>query len=141
LIQLAYASREFENRTKNLKDSYCYGVYVGKDLISSGFLTPTPDATHSNRGWDGRVEAEAFLEEVSEKMKPEKISLVIGVALFYGSILEAGQPPLHRKYRVLANIESDLRELAQYGVRGIKYKGYYDAEAENSIIYKVDRKM
>lgn len=141
LIQLAYASREFENRTKNLKDSYCYGVYVGKDMLSSGFLTSTPDATQTNRGWSGRVEAEEFLAKVGKGLKNDKISLVIGVALFYGSILEAGKPPLHRKYRVLANIEMDLRDLAQHGVKGYKYKARYAPDAEGSVVYRVDKNI
>lgn len=141
LIQLAYASREFENRTKNLKDSYCYGVFVGKDLIKSGFLTSSPDATKTNRGWSGREEAEAFLSEIGDRINHERISLVIGVALFYGSILEEGKPPLRKKYRVLANIETDLRELMRYGVKGLKYKAKYDIDAENSVVYRVDKNI
>jgi hypothetical protein len=141
LIQLAYASREFENRTKNLKDSYCYGVFVGKNMLSSGFLTSEPDATKTNRGWSGRVEAEAFLDKVGKRLKNDKISLVVGVALFYGSILEAGAPPLHRKYRVLANIEMDLRDLAQYGVGGNKYKARFAPDAEGSVAYRVDKNI
>lgn len=127
LIQLAYASRGFENRTKNLKDSYCYGVFIGKNLLSSGFLTPNKDATETNRGWDGREEAIAFLERIGDKIEdPSRISLVIGVGLFYGGILEAGEPPLRAKYRVLANIETDLQELAAYGINGYKYNVKYD---------------
>lgn len=141
LIQLAYASREFENRTKNLKDSYCYGVFVGRNMVSSGFLTSSPDAATTNRGWSGRVEAEAFLEQVGKRLKGDKISLVVGVALFYGSILEAGAPPLRRKYRVLANIEMDLRDLAQYGISGEKYKARFAPDAEGSVVYRVDKNI
>ena len=141
LIQLAYASREFENKTKNLKDSYCYGVFVGKNMLKSGFLTSTPDATKTNRGWSGRVEAEAFLSQVGKRLNSGKISLIVGVALFYGSILEAGAPPLHRKYRVLANIEMDLRDLAQYGVGGNKYKARFSPAVEGSVTYRVDKNI
>lgn len=127
LIQLAYASRGFTNRTMNLKDSYCYGIFIGNKLFSSGFLTDTPDATEDNRGWNGRDEAIAFLERVGDKIKDKsRISLVIGVGLFYGGILEAGEPPLHAKYRVLANIETDLQELRTYGINGYKYNVKYN---------------
>lgn len=141
LIQLAYASREFANQTNNLKDSYCYGVFVGKELRKSGFLTDTPDATKTNRGWSGRDEANAFLSEVGSRFSRDQISLVVGVALFYGSILEAGNPPLRKKYRVLANIEMDLRDLIRSGVKGYKYKTVYDANAEYGVKYRVDKKV
>ena len=126
LIQLAYASRGFENRTKNLKDSYCYGVFIGNNLFSSGFLTSAREATQDNRGWNGREEAEAFLERVGRKIKdPSRISLVIGVGLFYGNILEKWG------YRVLANIETDLQELKAYGINGYKYNVKYDFDKSN----------
>ena len=110
-------------------------------MVAKGFLTKAPDATRTNRGWEGRIEAEAFLSEIGERFQPGSISLVIGVALFYGSILEEGAPPLRKKYRVLANIETDLRELAQFGVRGVKYKAVYNEDAENSIVYRIDKNL
>lgn len=135
LMQLAYASRGFANRTKNLKDSYCYGVYDKGKLVKKGFLSSAPDAERTNRGWSGRDEAEAFLSQVGEQINRKGFSLVIGVALFYGSILES------RGYRVLANIEMDLRDLRQSGVKGYKYKTVYDANAEYGVKYIVDKKV
>lgn len=137
LMQLAYASRGFENRTKNLKDSYCCGVYYKGKLIDGtvSFLSREPEAEKTNRGWIGRVEAEAFLESVGKQISRKGYSLVIGVGLFYGGILES------RGYRVLANIEMDLRDLAKYGVKGYKYKARYSPDAEGSVVYRVDKKI
>lgn len=136
LIQLAYASRGFENRTMNLKDSYCFGVFDGRKLVKSGFLTRNPEAERENRGWNGRLEAEAFLEEIGSRQKREGLSLVIGVALFYGQILEDKWG-----YRVLANIHTELQELDQYGIQGVKYKAHYNVDSDYSIQYRRDNKL
>jgi hypothetical protein len=61
---------------------------------------------------------------------------VIGVALFYGSILEDKWG-----YRVLANIHTELQELAQYGIQGVKYKAHYNIDSEYGIQYRRDNKL
>lgn len=137
LIQLAYASRNWENRTKNLKDSYVSAVFENGVLVKDSvrFLSRMPEAEKTNRGWSGRDEANYFLDEIGGRLKKHGIALVVGAAMFYAHILE-----VKWKYRVLANIDSELRALAQYGVAGRKYVAKFDLDAENSIVYRLDRK-
>jgi hypothetical protein len=140
LIMLAYASRGFENRTKNLKDSYVSAVFDGNRLIPETvrFISETPEATQAHTsGLKGREEAMLFLETMGRQIRrKEGLSLIIGATMFYSSILENMKPP----YRVLANIQTDLEELAKIGVKGLKYVTKYDLQGNNPYVYRVSRK-
>lgn len=136
LIMLAYASRGWNNRTKNLKDSYVSAVFVDGKLDEStvNFLSRTPEATRSNKGLRGRQEAMFFLEDIGARLKKKGICLVIGAAMPYSYKLEKDG------YRVLANIHTDLSELATVGVKGLRYVTKYDLSKENPYLYRIDTK-
>lgn len=142
IIMLAYASRGFKDRTKNLKDSYVSAVFKDGELIrdSIRFLNRDPgnqDATraHTSGLW-GREEAMYFLEDVKDRQPKEGYSLVIGVGMFYGSILEKKWG-----YRVLANAYTELEALKAHGIKSRKYLTYYSADSEEkTYIYRVDSK-
>lgn len=142
IIMLAYASRGFENRTKNLKDSYVSAVFKNGHLIESSirFLNRDPneqdaEKAHSSGLW-GREEAMYFLEDVKNRQPKEGYSLVIGVGMFYGSILEKKWG-----YRVLANAYTELEALKAHGIKSRKYLTYYSLDSEEkTYIYRVDSK-
>lgn len=142
IIMLAYASRGFENRTKNLKDSYVSAVFKNGRLIESSirFLNRDPneqdaEKAHSSGLW-GREEAMYFLKDVKDRQPKEGYSLVIGVGMFYGSILEKKW-----KYRVLANAYTELEALKAHGIKSRKYLAHYcSTSEEKTYIYRVDSK-
>lgn len=142
IIMLAYASRGFNDRTKNLKDSYVSAVFKDGELIEDSirFLNRDPkeqDATraHTSGLW-GREEAMYFLRDVKDRQPKEGYSLVIGVGMFYGSILEKKWG-----YRVLANAYTELEALKTRGIKSRKYLTYYSLDGkEKTYIYRVDSK-
>jgi hypothetical protein len=126
-IKRAYNSKEYKNRTYNLRDSYASAVYVNgvlyRDTIryvgeEMSTIDQAINAVYSGRGhgetfpdrrgerhrfgdqvtiW-GREEVDRFLADY----KPERrgIELVVVAAMWYASILEKGT--IGRKYRVIS---------------------------------------
>lgn len=147
LIRLAYASRDWKNRTKNLKDSYVSAVFEDGKLVSSSvrFLSPadSPEATQAHTsGLRGREEAMFFLEEVGSKLKRQKgtggLALVIAATMPYASILET--PDEKWGYRVISHINTELQELISYGVTSIGYRAKYDLKKFGPSLYQMTGK-
>ena len=141
LIRLAYASRDWENRTKNLKDSYVSAVFDGNVLVERTirFLSSDPDATQAHSsGLRGREEAGYFLAEVGAKLKKQKnsgISLVIAATMPYASILESRNE--RWGFRVISHVNTELQELIRYGVTSIGYRAQYDLKNFGPSIYRI----
>lgn len=106
ILQECAEEADYENDTYNLIDSYAYGVYYHGKLVRYGFVTPTKRATKQHHKMWGRDEVKAYLEG---GYTPEGVyDLVIVASMFYGGILEAGKPPLKRKYRVISGAYDKL---------------------------------
>lgn len=115
LINIAYESREFKNRTYNLHDSYGSCVfyngkeypntrrYVGKQAT---VWKTAPDGTPVL----GRNEVDKFFDEY--RCWNKGFTLVTVAAIFYAGILE-----LKYKYQVISGLNDSMNSLAK------KYKG------------------
>lgn len=95
--------REYEHDTKNLYDSYGYGVYREGRLVGKGFLGAAK--AKESKDWygeeiRGRSEIESFLQ--SEYKSDGGLELVIAAAMPYAVVLEKGSAGLHRKYKVIS---------------------------------------
>ncbi len=110
--------RTYQHQTKNLYDSYGYGVYVHGKLEKSGFLSASPLASKAKvfdgEKIKGREEIEEFLR--SGYSPQGGIDLVIAAAMPYGKILEEGSGRLHHKYKVISMAHDKLKRIAgKYG--------------------------
>lgn len=139
LIQEAYLSASFQNRTGNLHDSYVSAVFKGGQLVKGtdrylGQLFKTDGTPHrtpsieydeyssgENEYATGREEAKKFLAKWAfAKGRPNSICLVVAATMFYSGILES------RGFRVISHIQGDLDELARQGITTMKYKAHID---------------
>ena len=106
--------RTYTHRTKNLYDSYGYGVYYNGKLQRKGFLSASETATETKKWYgveiSGREQIENFL--MSEYKSPKGIELVIVAAMPYAEVLEnasSGQP---QKYKVISMSYNKLKDLS-----------------------------
>lgn len=96
--------RTYTHRTKNLYDSYGYGIYVYGKLLKKGFISSSPTATKTKKWYgvdvEGREQIENFL---NREYKPSKgIDLVIAAAIPYAHALENASSGQRQKYRVIS---------------------------------------
>lgn len=139
LIQEAYLSKSYQNRTGNLHDSYVSGVFKngvlvkGSDRYLSDLVdtngnvhrTPSVEIGDTMSGdteyTSGREEAKRFLAKWPfSQGRPSGIVLVIAAAMYYSGILES------REFRVISHIRGDLEELARHGITTMKYNAHID---------------
>lgn len=140
-IYEAYESRDWNNRTYNLHDSYGSAVYlkgrlvkssvryVGNELaktgLSVGWKWNKPRSMPDYRGerrlpgdevqMRGREEVMDFFSNYTPQSKG--IELVIVAAMFYAGVLERGGGNLKKKYRVISGATTTMNRLRD------KYKG------------------
>ena len=134
IIQQAYASKDWENRTYNLYNSYVSAVFYNGALIDGRktvggvkftqstirFAGPEhipddPEATIRQVNGvvieKGRDEAINFLKSYQRTHRGQKsLKLVIAAAMFYSGILES------KGYSVLSQVTTELDELFRKGV-------------------------
>ena len=83
--------RTYEHDTKNLYDSYGYGIYVDGSLTRSGFLSASPQASKEKKWYGkevhGRNEIKTFLSSYDAK---GAICLVVAASMPYAVVLEQG---------------------------------------------------
>lgn len=114
LIDIAFSTANFNNRTYNLHDSYGSCVFFnGKEIPNTrryvgrkatvGKTTPSGDLIF------GRAEIDNFFD--SYKTSYKGFELVTAVAIYYGRILETGDG-LRRKYKVISGMDGALNALA-----------------------------
>jgi hypothetical protein len=116
IIRECENERTYEHRTKNLHDSYGYGVYSGGTLVRHGFLC-SAQATKGKNWYGERLKGRDEITQYLQSYKSEGIELVIVVAMPYGEVLEngGGRYKYHQKYKVISMSYDKLSALkAQY---------------------------
>lgn len=102
IIRECEREKTYKHDTKNLYDSYGYGVYVGGAIQARGYLSQSPEANR-RKEWGGeeiagREEIDHFLDSYGAT---QGVELVIVAAMPYAAILESGAG-LSKKYKVIA---------------------------------------
>ena len=130
IIRQAYLGRRWKNRTYNLYNSYVAGVIVNGRVRSIMYLGPehAPDPKYNtgykygkkfhstsrkigyNDAERGRREANNFIMSYAKQHKSKKVTLVIGVAMFYAGILE------RKGYHVLLGVGTELQNTKAKGL-------------------------
>lgn len=108
----AYEGREFTNRTYNLHDSYGSAVYYNGALVKSSIRYAGAEMAEEDDRY-GRNEVNEFFSNYRPKNR-KGIDLVIVAAMFYADILEEGKGRLKRKYKVIAEGEDYMKNLATH---------------------------
>ena len=111
-IRQAYEGREFTNRTYNLHDSYGSAVYYDGTLVKSSIRYVGAELAEEDERY-GRNEVNEFFSNYRPKNR-KGIDLVIVAAMFYADILEEGKGRLKRKYKVIAEGEDYMKNLATH---------------------------
>ena len=111
-IREAYEGREFTNRTYNLHDSYGSAVYYNGALVKSSIRYVGAEMAEEDERY-GRNEVNDFFSNYRPKNR-KGIDLVIVAAMFYANILEEGKGKLKRKYKVIAEGEDYMKNLATH---------------------------
>lgn len=146
IINEAYETRGFTNRTGNLHDSYVSAVFVEgklqKDTIRYvGAEMSTTYREYANSTVKGEVEATKGREEAnkflakyqSSRNKTGGIVLVIAAAMFYSSIVE------NRGYQVLSQVQWELDRIANRGYSVSKFNTHIKPEyITANTIYRED---
>ena len=111
-IREAYEGREFTNRTYNLHDSYGSAVYYNGTLVKSSIRYIGAEMAEEDERY-GRNEVNDFFSNYRPKNR-KGIDLVIVAAMFYADILEEGKGKLKRKYKVIAEGEGYMKNVATH---------------------------
>ena len=111
-IREAYEGREFTNRTYNLHDSYGSAVYYNGTLVKSSIRYVGAEMAEEDERY-GRNEVNDFFANYRPKNR-KGIDLVIVAAMFYADILEEGKGRLKRKYKVIAEGEDYMKNVATH---------------------------
>ena len=111
-IHDAYYGRDFNNRTYNLHDSYGSAVYYNGTLVKSSIRYVGAEMAKEDERY-GRNEVNDFFSNYRPKNR-KGIDLVIVAAMFYADILEEGKGKLKRKYKVIAEGEDYMKNLATH---------------------------
>ena len=111
-IREAYEGREFTNRTYNLHDSYGSAVYYNGTLVKSSIRYVGAEMAEEDERY-GRNEVNDFFSNYRPKNR-KGIDLVIVASMFYADILEEGKGKLKRKYKVIAEGEDYMKNLATH---------------------------
>ena len=108
----AYYGRGFNNRTYNLHDSYGSAVYYNGTLVKSSIRYVGAEMAEEDDRY-GRNEVNDFFSNYRPKNR-KGIDLVIVAAMFYADILEEGKGRLKRKYKVIAEGEDYMKNVATH---------------------------
>lgn len=105
--------RTYTHQTRNLYDSYGFGVYYNGKLTRKGFLSSSPTSTETKKWYGVEVEGREQIENfLNREYKPSKgIDLVIAAAMPYAHALENASSGQHQKYRVISMSYDKLVEL------------------------------
>lgn len=113
IIRECVDERDYSHQTKNLYDSYGYGVYINGKLRNKGFLAQRASAKKPRKWYGeevwGRDEITTFLEK--EHTPSKFMELVVVAAMPYAIVLEKGGGGLHRKYKVVSMSYDKLKDV------------------------------
>ena len=125
LIHQAFEEADYsKNETQNLHDSYGSAVFYNGKIYPQTTRFLDRLATDKGVKVNGRyITGRQSIEEFFSKYNPPSkgMQLVVAVALFYGGILEGGESPLKRKYKVIFMIGDDISLLSSK-IKGSKVK-------------------
>lgn len=99
----AYSLRSFQNRTRNLHDSYISAVFVDGELIERSIKRYGGEYSRKvdhNTKMTGRQTAEKALRNLKLSNSKNEIIVVVLAAMYYAGILESGY--FGTKYTVIA---------------------------------------
>ena len=108
----AYYGRGFNNRTYNLHHSYGSALYYNCTLVKSSIRYVGAEMAEEDERY-GRNEVNEFFSNYRPKNR-KGIDLVIVAAMFYADILEEGKGKLKRKYKVIAEGEDYMKNVATH---------------------------
>jgi len=110
----------YTHRTKNLYDSYGYGIYVQGKLTKTGYLSSSPQAKKSKNWYgeeiNGREAIESYLK--NSYQPSGVIDLAVAASMPYAQVLEEGGGGLKHSYRVISMSFQKLQELS-YKYQGV----------------------
>lgn len=123
IIDDAYETKTFKDRTGNLRDSYVSAVFykgmlvkdsvhfVGDEVAISDTYRTYKDSEvgGEEEGTKGRQEAQKFLGKLQFSLRPSGITLIIAAAMFYSSLVEG------RGFRVISHVSYELDEIKRRG--------------------------
>lgn len=121
VMEEAYNTRDFTNRTHNLKDSYGSAVYYNGQMVNGTLQTlGAPEATESKDWYGKKLRGRKVVTNyLKNEYKPQKkgLSLAVVAAMPYRDVLE-----IKYKYRVITGANWMMRSLAntfsaKFGVR------------------------
>lgn len=124
IIELAYATRSFDNKTFYLHDSYVSAVFKGKNYVEGTmrFLSKKEYGKHGDQSrarYSPVDAAKKFIESYKSK-RTKGFTLVIAAAAWYSGVLEG------RQYRVISQVYSELKELKDFGIKGVSFVSHFD---------------
>lgn len=127
ILKECEAEKDYMHDTKNLYDSYGFGVYYNGKLERKGFLSAAATAKKSKKWYgqslSGRTEIESYL---NNNIPAEKgFSLKVVAVMPYGKVLEEGGGGVKRKYKVISMSYDKLRAIAPSYDKDAKVKAVF----------------
>lgn len=130
LIEKAYQSKTFTDRTYNLHDSYGSAVYYNGVLQKNSIYYLDSKSSEAKEWYGamlrGRNEVVDFFLEYRGRGKG--FDLVLVAAMPYASILEHKQGGLRVKYKVISGAMTEMESLAK------KYKGVISRTSTSRVV-------
>lgn len=106
--------RTYTHRTRNLYDSYGFGIYLNGVLVRQGYLSASATAKKPRKWYGkeifGREEIDKYLR--SEYSPTKGIDMVVVATMPYAEILEFGMASLKNKYKVISMAHDKLKALS-----------------------------
>ena len=138
IINMAYRTSTYTDRTLNLRDSYVSAVFKNGTLVpgTKRYVTLTSKDSPSKNisvaysdmaNGDpelrtGREEADLFLSKFQfSSGRPSGITLVVAAAMFYGGIIETKW-----NYKVISHVSNEMDRIAEIGIQLNKTRANID---------------
>lgn len=113
ILEECVNERDYEHRTRNLYDSYGYGVYMDGSLKRIGFLSASATATKPKKWYGEEIRGrEEITDFLNQHKTGGKFALSIVAAMPYAAVLEAGGGGVKRKYKVISMSYDKLKAIA-----------------------------
>lgn len=125
LSKVGKGGSSYKHDTKNLYDSYGYGIYLNGQVIASSTtksVATEPRVWYGDKIFGAELAKKAF-GEGGYKPSSQGYVVVFGAVMPYGSILESGSGNLKRKYDVIVFMEDEAMKFGEgIGMKGIVEK-------------------